>query len=64
VCEFTSGSENVVHSTEPFKKNYNNLNNFIFDELYQYFLIPFDNKSTNTVTSIDLKFIERFLNEI
>lgn len=64
VCEFTSGSENIVHNMQAFKKNYNYLNSFVFDELYQYFLIPFDMKSTNDVTCIDLKLMDLFLNEI
>jgi hypothetical protein len=67
VCEFSSGPEIfpiIKHGTEPFGKNYNHLNAFIFDELYDYSLISFTEESTPESTIIDLRDLETFLDTI
>lgn len=61
VCEFTSGPRNTIHGKEAFRKNYNFLNSFAFNDLYSYVLLLFDLSSTNAFTSIKIDEFERFL---
>jgi len=62
VCEFCKGeySTNVNHGS-PFTKNYNNLNAFVFEGLYNYALIPYEKGSTNKKTFIDIVNLKNFL---
>lgn len=67
VCEFSSGPESfpfVKHGGRAFDKNYNHLNSFIFDELYDYSLISFTKYSTPELTFIDLGDLKTFLDSI
>lgn len=65
VCEFCKGkySTNVNHGS-PFTKNYNNLNSFAFEDLYNYALIPFDEKSNTKITIIDIANLQNFLQSL
>ena len=60
VCEFTSGTEVQVHGGI-FNKHYNFLFGYLFDEIYDYNLIPFSKNSTPEFTSIDVDNLNRFL---
>lgn len=63
VCEFTSGTEVQVHGGI-FNKHYNALFGYLFDKMYDYYLIPFDKSSNPSVTSIDLDNLKEFLTNI
>ena len=60
VCEFTSGTEVQVHGGV-FNKHYNMLYGYLFEEMYDYYLIPFSKDSTQQVTSIDINNLKKFL---
>ncbi len=62
VCEFCKGeySTNVNHGF-PFGKNYNHLNSFAFEDLYNYALIPFAKESNTQTTIIDIANLQNFL---
>jgi hypothetical protein len=61
VCEFTGGTQVQVHANAIFGKNYNNLNAHLFDEMYDYCLIPFAIGSTSQLTTIDIDNLKKFL---
>jgi capsular polysaccharide biosynthesis protein len=63
ICEFTSGTEVQVHGGI-FDKHYNALNGFLLQELYDYYLIPFDKSSNSHITSIDLENFKVFMQSI
>lgn len=65
VCEFCKGkySTNVNHGSR-FGKNYNHLNSFAFEDLYNYAIIPFDEKSNTKITSIDITNLQNFLQSL
>lgn len=63
VCEFTSGTEVQVHGNI-FNKNYNMLYGYLFEEIYDYYLIPFAKGSTPQVTSIDTNNLKKFLDSV
>lgn len=63
VCEFTSGSEVQVHGGI-FNKHYNALFGHLFDDMYDYSLIPFTAESTPAETLIDLDNLKEFLKSI
>jgi capsular polysaccharide biosynthesis protein len=64
ICEFTSGTEVQVHGPSIFYKHYNALNGFLLQELYDYYLIPFDKSSNSHITSIDLENFKVFMQSI
>lgn len=64
VCEFTSGQNNIIHGLGNYGKNYNSLFAYCFETIYDYFLIPFDLKSTKKVTSVDIEDVKQFLHII
>lgn len=61
VCEFCSGPGNLIHGAYPFKKNYNFLNSFALDDIYNYNIILFDDRSTPEITSIDVNDLNTLL---
>lgn len=61
VCEFTSGQNNIIHGGGNYSKNYNSLFAHCFETIYDYCLIPFDLKSTEKVTSVDIEDVKQFL---
>lgn len=63
ICEFCSGTEVQVHGGI-FNKHYNFLFGYLFEEIYKYYLIPFNKDSTPDVTSIDIVNLKNFLEEI
>jgi len=64
VCEFTSGPNNIIHGHGRYAKNYNSLFAHCFETIYDYYLIPFDLKSTTQITSVELDDIKQFLQVI
>lgn len=63
ICEFTSGTEVQVHGGI-FNKHYNALFGYLFDEIYECYMIPFTKNSTRDITSIDTLNLKKFLEEI
>ena len=63
VCEFCSGTEVQIHGGV-FNKHYNGLYAYTFDDLYDYYLIPFEKSSTKLETTIDIENLKNFLNSI
>ena len=63
ICEFTSGTEVQVHGGI-FNKHYNALFGYLFDEIYECYVIPFTKNSTRDITSIDTLNLKKFLEEI
>ena len=63
VCEFCSGTEVQIHGGI-FNKHYNALYAYAFDDLYDYYLIPFEKQSTESETIIDTENLKNFLNSI
>ncbi|MDO7613708.1 MAG: glycosyltransferase family 61 protein, partial [Crocinitomicaceae bacterium] len=63
VCEFTSGTETQIHGSA-FDKHYNFLFGYLFDEIYDYNLIPFDKSSTSEFTSIDVDNLRGFIKRV
>jgi hypothetical protein len=59
ICEFTSGTEVVVHGGS-FVKHYNALYGFLPEELFKYYLIPFSKGSTFPTTKIDTDNLKEF----
>ena len=64
ICEFTDGPKSIIHGNRPFIKNYNFLYGDIFKYFANYYLIPYDEKSTKSKISIDVKNLEAFLAKI
>ena len=60
ICEFTSGTENIIYGGS-FIKHYNMLYGHLPNDLFKYFLIPFDKKSTGLSTSIEICNLQEFL---
>jgi hypothetical protein len=60
ICEFCSGTEVQVHGSK-FDKHYNFLFGYLFEEIYDYNLIPFDKSSTPEFTSIDVGNLQKFI---
>jgi len=64
ICEFTDGPKSIIHGNRPFIKSYNFLYGGIFKHFAHYYLIPYDEKSTRKIVSIDIKHLEVFLTKI
>lgn len=63
VCEFTSGTQVQVHGLS-LNKHYNKLFAFLPEEIYDYYLIPFEIGSTAEFTYIDTVNLKTFLTKI
>ena len=63
ICEFCSGTEVQIHGGV-FDKHYNALYAYTFDNLYDYYLIPFEKSSTRFETAIDTENLKKFLKTI
>ena len=64
ICEFTSGTEAVVHGCGSFVKHYGSLYGFLPEELFKYYLIPFSKGSTVSTTKIDTNNLKEFFSQI
>lgn len=64
VCEFCSGLDPIIHGVKPFVKNYNTLNSYILDDIYDYYIIPFDKESTSDITSINIANLKQLLSRL
>ena len=60
ICEFTSGTEVVVHGSGLFVKHYCSLYGLLPGELFKYYLIPFSKGSTFSTTKIDTDNLKEF----
>ena len=61
VCEFCSGTTNIIHGNTPFIKNYNFLYGGMLGDFIDYSLIPFTKESNTNTTYIDINNLKKFL---
>ena len=61
VCEFCSGSKNIIHGSSGYIKNYNFLYGGMVGDYIDYNLIPFRKESTKDITHININNLKKFL---
>lgn len=61
VCEFCSGTKNIIHGTSGYVKNYNFLYGGMVGDYIDYNLIPFTKESTKDITHINVNNLKKFL---